>query len=278
MRWQIWALVGALFVSGTVATLHQVRASPSGSHLNDGNARAAELQGTPIVCVGISLRITLQAEISPGDSDALLAILRVVGRRAARFDYVFENARARSEPMIVGPDRIEIVLDNVENELLALSIISDTGYLELLDTFEGSPVPGGRVVTDNDATPVSRSIASTPTPQGVVFTSVIDSRHVDDAYFTRAIGGGGLLNIVLNEDGASRLTRYAGANDASLRLAIDKIAYGGAVAVSEVGDTVSVAGIDTTDIARFIVELRSGVMPAPLHVILSEPIVNPSCG
>lgn len=239
---------------------------------------------TPIACIGESLRFLLRPLPSSGtlSTDEANRLLSAIDIRAAYLMFFNASITVRSAPQLLDDGQVAVELEGIEDEPAVGRILSETGFLELIDASEVTPSAGAPVFTDLADAPVTiaGSVAGTPPPGTTVFHTVVDGRAVTDAYFDFGTDGRNTLVIVLNPDGSAQLAaQTGGASEYPLAVVIDKTVTGTRT-TTELEDGIAsiiVEGLDDDTIEIRAAEMLAGFLPFPVEIATVEPLTRVGC-
>ncbi len=169
------------------------------------------------------------------------------------------------------------VADGTPDTITAATPIGADGLPVLTDgTPAGATPEAGTPVA---GTPVAETpVADDTTPDGPVYTTIIQGREITDAYQTFDTLGGPVVAFELNGAGASALQTFTQANiGRPMTIVVDKRVISSATIQAVIADSGQISGLTAQDANELAIQLRAGSLQVPL-VVQSSNTVGPTLG
>ena len=254
------------------------------------------------------LQVLLEARPVAGqdlDSDTLAGTRDTIERRV--------NGLGVSEPVVQtrGDDQISVELPGVDDPDEAIRVLQETAFLEIIDS-QGQSIPEGAVLTTNlggpetvqaaegtpGASPVASPVAGspaagaspaaspgaspaaepTPTPDGPVFTTIVQGSDLEDAYITTDQLGRQVVGFDLKGDAADRFFEFTSNNiGRPMSILVDKQVISSPVINGAISDQGIIQVPNAQEVRALVLQLKAGSLQVPLEVVSSN-LIGPSLG
>ncbi|HET8626365.1 MAG TPA: protein translocase subunit SecD [Thermomicrobiales bacterium] len=277
---------------------------PTGSwRANHAIREGLDLQG--------GLQVLLQANPPPGetvDSSTLQGTKDTITRRV--------NGLGVSEPVIQtrGSNQIIVELPGLKDPADAVKVLQQTALLEIVST-GSTPLPVGQTIATSlggpgttepgpatptrpgtpgasatpgtpaaDATPApaatpgAAGAASTPTPTGPVYQTIISGKDLSDAYPTTNQVGALVVGFTLKSSASSKFYDFTSSHIGQyMSVVVDKQVINSASINGAISGSGIIEGMTPQEVNNLVLQLKSGALAVPLEVVQSQ-TVGPTLG